>query len=268
VPGRVEDRRWRLVRARREALAPSVRRWYRRSAVGGQVIRRRTGTRIGAVRRRWWLMGTVAVAVVAASAWMVFGTSVLSVREVRVTGSHIAGVERVRAAADVADGTPLATVDTAAVADRVREIPSVADVDVSRSWPSTLVIVVTERKPVAVVRSGPTYLVLDAGGVVFDQVATRPAGVLLLDVASPGPDDAATRAGLTVALALTPGLLTRTKQLVADSSTSIHLDLVDGRVVIWGDAAQSEVKARVATSLLDRAQNRIDVSAPNVVAVS
>ncbi len=77
-------------------------------------------------------------------------------------------------------GTPLARLDTDEVADRVRALPSVASVDVRRSWPHTLVIEVTERTPVAVVAATDGFVVLDASGVVFNQVTARPPSVVLL----------------------------------------------------------------------------------------
>jgi cell division protein FtsQ len=200
--------------------------------------------------------------------WLVLGTSVLGVRDIVVTGSTIVSAERIRSVAAVALGTPLARVDTDAVAERVTGLPSVAEVDVSRSWPATLDIAVTERKPAAVVRTGQHFLVLDRSGVIFNQVSIRPPGVVALAVASPGPDDPATQAALRVVAALTPTLRRVAKQVVAESPVSIRVDLLDGRSIIWGDADQSEKKAQVATTLLSRAANRIDVSAPDVVAVS
>jgi cell division protein FtsQ len=196
--------------------------------------------------------------------WMVGFTSVLGVRAVEVTGASIAGSEQVRAVAAVVDGTPLARVDTDAVADRVRSLPSVADVDVGRSWPSTLTIAVTERVPVAVVASGGEFLVVDATGVVFSQVVERPAGVVDLVVASPGPDDPATRAALRVLAALTPELRAQTVAVAAESAYGIELRLTGERRVVWGADDQNERKALVATSLLTVDARIIDVSAPDV----
>jgi cell division protein FtsQ len=201
-------------------------------------------------------------------AWVLLGSSMLSVRRVDVTGSTLVSPDQVRAVAAVPLGTPLARVDTAAVGARVKALPSVAGVDVRRSWPSTLVIAVTERQPLAVVASGQRFVELDASGVAFASVPARPSGLPLLVVAAPGPADPATRAGLTVIAALTPPLRAVVKQVVADSPTSIQLDLTDGRLIVWGDASQSVKKAQVATALLGRASTRIDVSAPDVVAIS
>jgi cell division protein FtsQ len=200
--------------------------------------------------------------------YVLLATPLLAVRDIRVVGSTIAGPDAVRAAAQVELGTPLARVDTGAVAGRVDAIPSVAHADVYRSWPSTLVVDVTERTAVAAVRSGSAYLVLDPAGVVFERVDRRPDGVALLVLATPGPGDAATVAALRVVAALTPPLRHLLKQVEAPNPTDIQLVLIDGRVVFWGDADRSDDKAQAATAVLGRATKRIDVSSPDEVAAS
>jgi cell division protein FtsQ len=209
----------------------------------------------------------VAVVVAAALGWIVLGTSLLGVREVRVTGSVIAGPDQVRAMAAVVEGTPLARVDTDAVRARVRTLPSVADAAVRRAWPTTLVIEVSERVAVATVADGGTFLYLDREGVVFSTSATRPAHLALLRVPSAGPTDPATMAALEVLAALTPQLRERLREIVAESPAAIHLELAGGRRVIWGDATHSAAKAQIATSLLAGSSLTIDVSTPDVVTV-
>jgi cell division protein FtsQ len=70
-----------------------------------------------------------------------------------------------------------------------------------------------------------------------------------------------------VLAALTPTLHERLVTLIAESPTRLRLELTGDKTVIWGDAEQSEKKARVATALLDREGTVIDVSAPEVVTV-
>jgi cell division protein FtsQ len=55
------------------------------------------------------------------------------------------------------------------------------------------------------------------------------------------------------------------KALVADAPARIRLELRDGRQVVWGDATQNDIKARVALTLLAGDQQVIDVSAPTVI---
>ena len=84
----------------------------------------------------------------------------------------------------------------------------------------------------------------------------------------PGPDDAATRAALTVLAALTPQLRQELAEVDASNRNRITLQLADGRVVVWGDADRSATKATVATALLGTDASTIDVSVPEVATTS
>ena len=92
--------------------------------------------------------------------------------------------------------------------------------------------------------------------------------MVLLRLASPGPQDPATLAALHVAASLTTPLRSALRELVAETPARIVLELADGRVIRWGDAERSEVKATVATALLDRPGHIIDVSVPEVATTS
>jgi cell division protein FtsQ len=126
-------------------------------------------------------------------------------------------------------------------------------------------VTVVERTPVAAVPVGDRYAIVDREGVVFDSAAQRPAALPVLKLGTPGPDDPATRAALTVLAALPPALRDRMTALVADAPARIRLELTDGRQVVWGDATQNDIKASVALFLLERDQRVVDVSAPSVV---
>jgi cell division protein FtsQ len=215
------------------------------------------------------LLCVAGAAVLGIVAWLLFGTAVLGVRAITVTGSQIAGPEAVRAAAAVPDGTPLLRVDTGTVAARVRAaLPAVRDVQVRRDFPHTLVIIVTERSPAAVVPEQGGFAVVADDGVVFQHLPAAPAGILVLRVAAPGPSDPATVAALRVVAALTPTLRAVVAEVQAPDADHLSLALADGRTVVWGDADHSDVKATVATALLDRAGHTIDVSVPDFATVS
>ena len=176
--------------------------------------------------------------------------------------------DQVCAVAAVVEGTPLARVDLDDVGRRVRAMPSVASVAVSRSWPSTLRIEIIERAPVAAVAVSGGFAIVDATGIVFDSRARKPDRAVLVKVALLRPEDPTTRAALRVIMALTPALRERLTRLVADSPTQIRLELNGGRIVVWGDADNSDRKAQVAVALLNRPVSTIDVSSPEVVTTS
>ena len=214
-----------------------------------------------------WAVGLAGLCVAGLIAWIVYGTSVLGVTEVRVGGTAILGPDQVRAAAAVAPGTPLARVDLDAVRDRVAALAPVAQVTVARDWPRAVRISVVERTAVAIVPKEKEFQLIDRTGVVFHTVAERPPDLPLVRLGQPGPRDPTTRAALQVLAALTPKLRERLAELVAEKPARIRLLLTDKRTVIWGDATENETKANVATVLLDRQGTEIDVSAPHVVTV-
>ena len=120
----------------------------------------------------------------------------LGVNSVQVDGVTSLPADQVRETAGIEPGTPLLRVDVDAARARIARLPQVASVEVTRGWPHTVVVTVVERVPVAVVGPPGQRTLVDAHGVLFDTVTgAPPAGVVPLDVASPGPGDAATMAG-------------------------------------------------------------------------
>jgi cell division protein FtsQ len=253
--GRGTDRGWRLVRAGTDAVPPSVRRFTARAR------QRRLRAALP-----WTVLAGVLVLVLA-GAGVVYGTSLFGFRTLRVVGATLVTPEQVREAVRLPDDVPLARVDLTAVQDRVAELPPVARVTVSRQWPSTLLVEVVERTPVAVVPQDRRFVVIDGSGVVFQTRRDRPSGLPLARLGTPGPADVATRGALTVLAALTPELRERLTEVVVAGPAQITLRLRGGRTVLWGDASRSDAKSQVASSLLAREGNTIDVRTPDVVTI-
>jgi cell division protein FtsQ len=248
-------RSWRLVRADTDAVPASVRRFMARAR------RRRLQAALP-----WAVTAGVAL-VVGALVWLVYGTSVLGVREVRVVGTDSLTPLQVEQAAAVRLKQPLAGADLDRIRGRVEGLPAVDRAVVSRSWPSTVVIQVVERSPVAAVPAGKEFLLIDAEGVAYRTVARRPDGLPVAQLAAPGPDDINTRSALTVLSALTAELREQLVSISVPAPAQVRLGLRKDRTVIWGDESQSETKAQVATALLERKGDTIDVSAPKVVTI-
>jgi cell division protein FtsQ len=230
---------------------------------------RRSGRRGGAGRRGPVLAAlAVTVAVLAAAVWVVGFTGVLGVRTVSVAGvGRVLTADQVRSVAAVPAGQPLARVDTGAVAARVRALAGVARVAVSRSWPSTVRIVVTERRGVAVVRRDGAGWLVDRTGVVFQR---HPAGrrtLPLLEVPAASADDPSTRAALRALTALPPEVAKQVTAVRAPTPESVTLALTRGRTVLWGGTEQPAAKATVLAALLRRPGTRYDISTPSVVTV-
>lgn len=220
-------------------------------------------------RRRWVVLCLVGVTGLGGFAgWLFYGAPFLSVSEVQVRGATFADADEVRASADVPQGTAMAAVDVDAVAERVAEVPAVQRVTVSRDWPRTVVVEITERSPLLAVSDGEQFVLVDEYGVDYRTVDEQPDDTVYAELDDPGRDDPATAAVLTVAASLTEELKDQLVGIEAEAATRVTLVLEDDRTVFWGDASSSDRKAEVATVLLQRSEKHIDVSAPDVPTVS
>jgi cell division protein FtsQ len=234
---------------------------------------RRRGRRPQDRRRRLAVGLAAVVTVLALAGWAVLASPLLAVRTVQVDGASSLSGEEVVTVAGIAVGTPLVRVDTTAAASRVGRLPQVASVEVTRGWPGTVVVTLVERVPVAVVDTGGARMLLDAGGVAFETVTgSAPAGVVPLEVPTPGPDDAATRAALGAVTALPAQVRAEVTGIAAHTADDVTLTLTDGRTVRWGSADRTTRKAEVLGALLQQIDAGaiepgalLDVSTPDSV---
>ncbi len=225
----------------------------------------------GLPQRRWtrrprawrlWLIAAAAVVVFAFGGWVVLFSSWLGVQTVRVEGTTTTPSGQVTRAAEVLPGTPLARVDLGAVQARVEAIPTIASVHVARSWPHTIVVDVTERKPVAALFRDGSWRLMDESGVVYLRTPAPDPALPIVELdGSPSPETLPQVAA--VLSSLPTDLLSSTRRVRAASMDSITLLLKDGRQVQWGSGAESSQKAAVLQVLLRTKAKVIDVSVPS-----
>jgi cell division protein FtsQ len=200
-------------------------------------------------------------ALTAAGVWLVYFSAVLGTQRVSVVGAKQVSADVVREAAQVPLGTPLARQDLDAIARRATSVPAVAAATVSRRWPHTVEVQVTERQPALAVRQPDGFLVVDKVGVGFETRSAVPKGVLLADV---NPDNAALLSQVAeVAADLPKGLAAKVSTVTATTQDDITLSLQGGVTVTWGPPADSALKAQVVTALLKRHLKSIDVTSPH-----
>ncbi|GMA31715.1 cell division protein FtsQ/DivIB [Litorihabitans aurantiacus] len=223
--------------------------------------RRATWVRVGVV--------TAAAAALGGLGWLTLASPVfaLEAEEVVVVGGgpYVDPTAVVGAAAQD-EGTPLLRLDTAALRDRIEQLPAVAEVEVARDLPRGLTLTVVAREPVALVaQPDGAVQVVGSDGVVITTVPgdAAPAGLPVLAV-----DTAAPEAGrmvedvLAVLAVLPPDLLGQVASAGASAPGSIRFELVDGAQVTWGGVARSELKAAVLSTLLQVGARTYDVSEP------
>lgn len=206
-----------------------------------------------------------AVTILGIGVWAVLGSSLLVVRSVTVTGSGAVPRAEVLRAADIAAGTPLARVNTAAVASRVERITQVQSAQVSRDWPDTVVIAITPRMPALAVQSPGGYTLIDKFGVAISSVTQPPPGMVLLAQAPPVASLRGSRAVLAAVTVLgqlpaqVRGLVT---SVTAASPDAVTLHLRGGITVVWGGTGRPAAKAAELAILMRSGASFYDLSDP------
>ncbi|MGH7236656.1 MAG: cell division protein FtsQ/DivIB [Nitrospiraceae bacterium] len=132
----------------------------------------RTGSRrggLGLVRRVWWLAVWMAMVVSLgwAAGWLHREAGPLvagwfQIREVTVVGAATLSRQEVVERLGLQPGETFLSVDVKKLTDRLEAHPWIKEATVSRRLPQTLVVGITERRPVAVLRTPSWALLLDA----------------------------------------------------------------------------------------------------------
>ena len=224
-------------------------------------------------RAAWFALA--AAGIIGAAVWALFGSRLLVVRSVVVTGTHLVPRSEVLAVAGVEPGTPLIRVNTAQVAARIDTIRQVRGALVSRSWPDRVVIVVQERTAVLALAAvkgdgevGGGYDLVDSSGVVVQWRASRPADLPLYPTAAPvtswrgDPDLAAAAAVLGE---LPAWLRHSVASVAAPGPDQVTLRLAGGITVLWGGTDRAGAKAAELTVLMPADMHYYDVSAQGSV---
>lgn len=221
------------------------------------------------IRRRW--VALLSALTLVALVYLLFFSSMLGAQDVAVSGSRTVSADQIRTVAAVPAGKPMLRLSTDEIRDRVAAMPGIATVEVSRSWPSTVEITVTERTAIAFFDSGPggdgVHLV-DGGGVVFKTVPTRPSGLPELKLPKVSADDPVTRAVTAVLGVIPEQLLKQVTTATAKTPASVEFTLASGKVVRWGTAEQTDRKAKVLAALLTQEGKIYDVAAPELPTIT
>lgn len=220
----------------------------------------------------------LALALTGFGAWALYGSNWVLVERVSVSGNKVLTKEQVRAVARIPVGTPLLSVDRAAVQHRLTSaLRRLAEVRVVRAWPHGIGIEVTERKPELVMRQAAKFVEVDAEGVRFDVVPEQPEGVPLLVMEverSAGLRhfgmERLRREAVRVATSLPESVAHDTRTVRVRSYDSITLELTGGRTVLWGSGQQGSAKAESLTALMKASEDarHFDVSVPSAPASS
>ncbi|WP_253705414.1 cell division protein FtsQ/DivIB [Brachybacterium sp. P6-10-X1] len=192
----------------------------------------------------------------------------LQLQQVAVSGLGYVEEDEVLAAVEPYRGDSVLLLGISDIAADVTAVPGVRDAEVDRSWPDGVRVSVTEAEPVGVLtRPDGSTAVVDAQGQELPEAAADGADLVPLTVDPGAADPEGAAVAMSEVLASMPADLRGSVQTVTASSRSdvrFALALEDGgaRTVVWGDAADAELKAEVVQALLAEPGSEIDVSSP------
>jgi cell division protein FtsQ len=175
----------------------------------------------------------------------------LAVGSVTVSGTRLVTTDQVQAALEPLKGKPLPQISDEEVGRLLAPIVQIKSVSTQARPPSGLLVQVVERVPVALVKQGEQYQLVDVDGVVL-AVTGDPASVALpvIDGGAGTIGKDLFQATAAVLGALPPDVLSKLSNASARSVDAVELKLVDGQTIIWGNAVEKELKAKVLAALL------------------
>ncbi|MBK0330513.1 FtsQ-type POTRA domain-containing protein [Brachybacterium sp. MASK1Z-5] len=191
----------------------------------------------------------------------------LRVHEVTVSGAGYVDASAITDAAAPQEDHSMLLVRSGAVEKEVEKVPGVKTAQVSKKWPSTLSVEVTERTPLATLKDsdGSTHI-LDADGVELPEAAGKDKELVPLTIGGKGGDtDAISGSMLSVLAALPDSMRSTVTGITASSTNDVTLTVKSDsgtKTIVWGNAQDSELKAKVATTLLTQPGTEIDVTSP------
>ncbi|TDF91392.1 MULTISPECIES: cell division protein FtsQ/DivIB [Arthrobacter] len=204
----------------------------------------------GRKRRRTVL--TVLAIVVVLVAGIIVATiysPVFAVRTVTVDGVKMLQPAAVQQALAPIKGKPLPQINDAEITTLLRPLVQVRSVTTEARPPSELLVHVVERVPVALVKNGDAYMLVDVDGVQLGSTPDSSSVPLpIIDGQGTNPD---LFKAITAVLATLPSdVLAKMASASATSPDAVQLKLNDGKTVVWGNADEKELKARVLEALI------------------
>ncbi len=202
-------------------------------------------------RRNVLTVAAVLVALVAGLLAAAVFTPVLAVKTISVSGTRLLTPAQVQTALEPLRGRPLPQVTDEEVGRLLEPLVQIKSVSAEARPPSGLAVAVRERVPVALVKQGEQYQLVDVEGIQLAATAD-PASVSLpvIDGGAGTVGKELFRATADVLGALPADVLAKLSNASAQSVDAVELKLVDGQTIIWGNAGEKELKAKVLAALL------------------
>jgi len=202
-------------------------------------------------RRMAWLISGASVAALVVVVLLAAYSPLLAVRTVAVEGVSRLDPATVTTALDDQLGRPLALVDYGAIERDLAQFPYIESYSVEARPPDTLAVRIVERRPVAQLQTDTGFNLIDAAGVTVQESPERIAGFPVLDLTGTEIGSPGFRAAAAVLMSLPDALIAQVDRISGTTPDSVTMVFTGaGQRVVWGDADDSELKARILERLI------------------
>ena len=193
----------------------------------------------------------------------------LKITEIRIEGAENMPEPRIRAALGVKTGDPTLAFSPDAARQALEALPWIAQAEVERRLPGTVVVRVSERRPFAIWQNQGRFSVVDRSGKVVATDRLDAFGPLPLIVGAGAEKYAA---ALYDQLREAPDVLARTQALVRVGERRWNLHLSNGMDVLLPEGEEKAAIRRLAelqkrNALLDRPLVSVDMRLPDRLVV-
>ena len=213
-------------------------------------------------RRRAALVATGCVAVLGAAAAAAPFTPLMPVRNIAVEGNHALSEEYVHELAAIAPDTPMGRVDVRRTAQNIAADPWVETVTVSRDWPGSVQVELTEHVAVAYVAKADGTHLIDSNGVDFLTAEPPPEAIELVNAPL---EDAEAMAGV---VAIAASISEKARHDVAAIEVEPRNNVLrthDGRTIVWGASEDNQNKSYALETVLQLEGTEFNITNPQLV---
>lgn len=223
---------------------------------------------------RLWVSLVLGLVGLIVAGGLVAGSPLFHLRRTQVTGTGRLSERQILRAAGLNSGTNVLFLSTTEVRDRLLADPWVADASVEKTLPSSIVVRIRERAPVAAIREVGGFALVASDGTTLAETGKEPSlpQIVGFTPAEPGRRSDVVAPLAAVAGAMDESLRGEVTVIALDSDGMVKLELHRGPRVRFGSPTDAEAKAESLAGILrwaNSSQTRlseIDVRAPDAPA--
>lgn len=203
-------------------------------------------------RKRLAAIAAITAAVVTATAVGLTRSPFVHARTIRVHGASHLTRSDVLSMAQIAVGVNVFMLDAGAAERRLEADPWVAEATISKHLPSTLVVDIQERSPVAVIESTGLLRLVANDGTLLNTAGPGVALPLIASAETTIPElaPAAVRDAARAVAVMAPVLRRQVAQVSILADGTLRVDLRGGAPVSFGPAVNLVAKAQALQALL------------------